>query len=190
MDYLKEMIRREGKILPGNILKVGNFLNQQIDIDLLKEIGKEIARLFRNDKPTKILTIESSGIALAVAAGFYLNVPVVFAKKHAGSNVDGSVYTAPVHSYTHNRDYTILVSRDYLRREDRVLLVDDFLAMGCALNGLTELVEKAHATLIGAAIGIEKCFQGGGDLLRKKGIRVESLAMIDSMTDDAVIFRE
>ena len=189
MDLLKERILRDGKVLPGNILKVGNFLNQQIDVDLLREIGKEIARLYRDEYPTKVLTVESSGIALAVAAGMALDVPVVFAKKHNSSNVDGKVLTAPVHSYTHNVDYLMLVSRDYLQPEDRILLVDDFLAMGCALNGLIELVEKAGATLVGAAVAIEKGFQGGGDLIRKKGIRVESLALIDSMTDTSITFR-
>lgn len=189
MDLLKERIRRDGKVLPGNILKVGNFLNQQIDTGLLKAIGREIARLYRDEAPTKILTIESSGIALAVAAGMAMDIPVVFAKKHNSSNVDGQILTAPVHSYTHNVDYLILVSRDYLQPQDRVLLVDDFLAMGCALNGLIELVEKAGATLVGAAVAIEKGFQGGGDLIRKKGVRVESLALIDSMSDTSVTFR-
>ena len=189
MRLMEEKILAEGKILPGQILKVGSFLNQRIDTDLLSEIGQEIARLYDGQGVSKILTIESSGIAIAAAAGMAMHVPVVFAKKHKSSNVDGEVYTASVHSYTHNADYTIVVSCDYLRPEDTVLLVDDFLANGKALMGLSELVAKAGATLAGAAIAIEKGFQGGGDALRAKGIRVESLAVIESMSDTDILFR-
>ena len=186
---MEEKILAEGKILPGQILKVGSFLNQRIDTDLLSEIGQEIARLYDGQGVNKILTIESSGIAIAAAAGMAMHVPVVFAKKHKSSNVDGEVYTASVHSYTHNADYTIVVSCDYLRPEDTVLLVDDFLANGKALMGLSELVAKAGATLAGAAIAIEKGFQGGGDALRAQGIRVASLAILDSMDDNGITFR-
>lgn len=189
MQLMEEKILSEGKVLPGGILKVGSFLNQQIDTAFLAEIGKEIARLFENDHVTKILTIESSGIAIAVAAGLNLGVPVVFAKKHKSSNVDGSTYTSVVHSYTHNTDYTIVVSSSYLCAGDRILLVDDFLANGKALNGLTELIDAAGATLVGAAIAVEKGFQGGGDALRDQGIRVESLAIIDKMDENGVVFR-
>lgn len=189
MQLMEEKILSEGKVLPGGILKVGSFLNQQIDTSFLAEIGKEIARLFENDHVTKILTIESSGIAIAVAAGLNLGVPVVFAKKHKSSNVDGSTYTSVVHSYTHNTDYTIVVSSSYLCAGDRILLVDDFLANGKALNGLTELIDAAGATLVGAAIAVEKGFQGGGDALRDQGIRVESLAIIDKMDENGVVFR-
>ncbi len=189
MKLLEEKIIKEGKVLPGNILKVGSFLNQQIDTELLREIGTEISRLYSGCGVTKILTIESSGIAVAVAAGIIMNVPVIFAKKHQSSNVDGSVYTASAHSYTHNTDYNMVISRDYLTSDDHILLVDDFLAVGNALNGLISLVEQSGATLVGAAIEIEKAFQGGGDELRARGIRVESLAMIERMTDTEVIFR-
>ena len=189
MRLMEEKILAEGKVLPGQILKVGSFLNQRIDTDLLTKIGQEIARLYDGDGVSKVLTIESSGIAIAAAAGMAMGVPVVFAKKHKSSNVDGEVYTASVHSYTHNADYTIVVSCDYLRPEDKVLLVDDFLANGKALMGLAELVAKAGATLVGAAIAIEKGFQGGGDALRAKGVRVESLAILDSMDDSGITFR-
>lgn len=189
MRLMEEKILAEGKILPGQILKVGSFLNQQIDTALLGRIGQEIARLYAGEDVTKILTIESSGIAIAAAAGMAMGVPMVFAKKHKSSNVDGAVYSASVHSYTHNMDYTIVVSADYLRPEDKILLVDDFLANGKALMGLAELVEKAGASLIGAAIAIEKGFQGGGDALRAQGVRVESLAILDSMDDTGITFR-
>ena len=156
---------------------------------LRKKVAEAMAQAFRDSGVTKILTIESSGIAIATAVGLELGVPVMFAKKHKSSNVDGAVYTAEVYSYTHNTSYTILVSSDYLKSTDTVLLVDDFLANGKALNGLTELVEQAGARLAGAAIAIEKGFQGGGDALRAKGVRVESMAVIDAMTDDAIVFR-
>lgn len=189
MRLLEEMILRKGKVLPGGILKVGDFLNQQIDTDLLREMAKEIARLFADCGVTKILTIESSGIAIAVAAGMEMNVPVVFAKKNRSSNVDGDVYSTVVHSYTHNSDYTVVVGSDYLKPSDNVLLVDDFLANGKALLGLTDLVKQAGASLAGAAIQIEKGFQGGGDTLRARGVRVESLATVERMTDTEIIFR-
>lgn len=189
MKKMEEKILTEGKVLPGGILKVGSFLNQQIDTVFLKEMAQEIAHLYEGCGVNKVLTIESSGIAIAAAVGIEMGVPMVFAKKHKSSNVDGRVYTSVVHSYTHNTDYTIVVSSDYLCAGDRVLLVDDFLANGKALVGLTELVKQAGAELIGAAIAIEKGFQGGGDSLRQKGVRVESLAILDSMSDDAIIFR-
>ena len=160
---LEQRILTEGQVLPGEVLKVGSFLNQQIDTGLLKEMGEEIARLFSCNHVTKVLTIESSGIALAYAAGVALGVPVVFAKKHKSSNVDGSVLTSQVFSYTHQQTYNIMVSADYIRSEDTILIVDDFLAMGNALNGLIDIVGQAKAELAGCAIAIEKGFQGGGD---------------------------
>ncbi len=189
MKLMEEKILRDGKVLPGGILKVGSFLNQQIDTALLKEMGNELVRLFGDCGVTKVLTIEASGIAIAAAAGMALNVPMVFAKKHKTSNVDGAVYTSHVHSYTHNTDYTIVVSTDYLLPGDKVLLVDDFLANGKALNGLIDLVHQAGAEVVGVSAAIEKGFQGGGDALRAKGIRVESLAVIDSMGDTSITFR-
>lgn len=187
---LEERILKEGRVLPGEVLKVGSFLNQQIDTALLTDMGDEIARLFAGSGVTKILTIESSGIAIAVAAGCAMRVPVVYAKKHASSNMSKDVYTSNVFSYTHQKTYEIAVAKDYISPDDTILIVDDFLAMGNALNGLMEIIEKAGAKLAGAAIEIEKGFQGGGDALRAKGIRVESLAIIDSMSDTSLTFRE
>ena len=189
MERMEQKILSEGKVLPGGILKVGSFLNQQIDTVFLGEIGQEIAALFSGCGVTKILTIESSGIAIAAAAGMAMGVPMVFAKKHKSSNVDGSVYSTVVHSYTHGTDYTVVVSSDYLLPGDKVLLVDDFLANGKALLGLMELARQAGAQVAGAACAIEKGFQGGGDRLRAQGVRVESLAIIEEMSDDGIRFR-
>ena len=186
---LEQRILSEGQILPGEVLKVGSFLNQQIDTLLLKDMGDEIARLFQCNNVTKVLTIESSGIAIAYAAALSLGVPVVFAKKHKSSNLSGNILTSKVFSYTHQQTYDIMVSGDYIKKDDTILIVDDFLAMGNALNGLIEIVDKAGAKLAGCAIAIEKGFQGGGDALRAKGIKVESLAIIDKMTDDSLEFR-
>jgi xanthine phosphoribosyltransferase len=189
MQKMEEKIRNDGEVLPGGILKVGSFLNQQIDTAFLREMGEEIARLYSGCGVTKILTIESSGIAVAVAAGMALGVPVVFAKKHKSSNVDGSIYATTIHSFTHGNDYRAVVSCDYLGRGDRVLLVDDFLANGSALRGLIDLVHQAGAELCGAAVAIEKGFQSGGDELRREGVRIESLAVIESMSESEIVFR-
>ena len=186
---LEQRILTEGRVLPGEVLKVGSFLNQQIDTKLLKEMGDEVARLFSQSNVTKVLTIESSGIALAYAAAVSLGVPMVFAKKHKSSNLAGSILTSKVFSYTHQQTYDIMVSGDYIKKDDVILIVDDFLAMGNALNGLIDIVGQGGAKLAGCAIAIEKGFQGGGDALRAKGIRVESLAIIDKMTDDSLEFR-
>ncbi len=190
MKLMEEKILTEGKVLPGGILKVGSFLNQQIDTVFLKQMGDEIARLFGSQGVTKVLTIEASGIAIAAAAGISLGVPMVFAKKHKTSNVDGSVYSSVVHSYTHNTDYNIVVSSDYLLPGDKVLLVDDFLANGKALEGLMDLCAQAGAQVAGVSVAIEKGFQGGGDRLRAKGVRVESLAVIDAMNENGIVFRK
>ncbi len=190
MKALEEKIRREGEVLPGNILKVGSFLNQQIDAAFLMEMGKEIARLYENDGITKVLTIEASGIAIAVAAASELGVPMLFAKKSQSINQSKEVYTTRVQSYTHGRIYDVTVPKEYLLPGDRVLIVDDFLAVGNALRGLISIVNDAGAEFVGCAIAIEKGFQGGGDALRAEGYRIESLAIVDEMTDDAVIFRE
>ena len=189
MRALEEKIISEGTILPGNVVKVGGFLNQRLDVDFLMEMGREIAGLFDGEKVTKVLTVEASGIALAVAAAAALHVPAVFAKKHASANLSGDMYTAEVYSYTHQKSYTIMVSRDYLQAEDRVLIVDDFLACGNAVKGLMKMIDEAGATLVGVSAAIEKGFQGGGDALREKGIHVESLAIIDSMDDHSIQFR-
>lgn len=190
MKALEEKILKEGKVLPGNILKVGSFLNHQLDVDFIMEMGKEIARIFSDVKVTKILTIETSGIPIAVAAAATMHIPVVFAKKNKTGNIDGELYKTVVHSYTHGIDYNVVVSREYLGSEDCVLIIDDFLANGKALNGLIDIVGQAGATLAGCSCAIEKGFQQGGDRLRRKGIRVESLAIIDSIEDGKIVFRK
>lgn len=190
MKALEEKILKEGRVLPGNILKVGSFLNHQIDVDFTMEMGKEIAGLFANDGVNKILTIETSGIPIAVAAGAAMHVPVVFAKKHKSSNVSGEVLSTVVHSYTHGTDYTVVVERDYLSKSDNVLIVDDFLANGKALKGLIDIIAQAGASVAGASCAIEKGFQKGGDELRADGIKVCSLAIIDSMDDCKISFRK
>ena len=189
MQLLEERILQEGVVLPGGVLKVGSFLNQEIDQRLLHEMAVEVNRLYEGTGVNKVLTIEASGIALAAAVAIVMDVPMVFAKKHKTSNVDGDVHTAIVHSFTHDIDYQIVVSKDYLTAGDRVLLIDDFLAMGNSLKGLSKLVDEAGATLIGAAVSVEKCFQGGGDELRNNGMRVEELAGIESMDDGVITFR-
>ena len=188
MKALEEKIVTEGTVLPGNVLKVGSFLNQQMDSDFIMEIGNEIARLYAGEKITRVLTVESSGIALAVAAGIALHVPSVFAKKHRSANMPKEVYTASVYSYTHKETYEIAVAKEYIRRDDRVLIVDDFLANGNAVHGLMRILEETGATLVGCAFAIEKGFQGAGDALRAQGIRVDSLAIVDAMTDECVVF--
>lgn len=189
MKAMEQKILESGKVLPGNILKVGNFLNQQLDVAFLAEVGKEIARLYKDAGVTKILTIEASGIAIAVLAAESLGVPAVIVKKHSSANQSKDVYTAQIDSFTHGNTYTAAVAKEYLSAEDRILIVDDFLACGNAIKGLKKIIEDAGATLVGCAIAIEKSFQHGGDELRAEGIRVESLAMIDAMTDDSVTFR-
>ncbi len=189
MKALEEKILSEGTVLPGNVLKVGSFLNQQIDSDFVMQIGKEIARLYAGEPITRVLTVESSGIAIAVAAGIALHVPCVFAKKHRSANMPREVYTASVYSYTHRETYEIAVAKDYIGREDNVLIVDDFLANGNAVRGLMHILENAGARLAGCAIAIEKGFQGAGDKLRAEGVRVDSLAIVDAMTDESVVFR-
>ncbi|MBQ0010518.1 MAG: xanthine phosphoribosyltransferase [Ruminococcus sp.] len=190
MKALEEKIVREGRILPGNILKVGSFLNQQLDVDFLMEMGAEVARLYQGEKITKILTIEASGIAIATAFAAHLHVPVVFAKKHHSANQSDDVYHATVTSFTHGNTYEAIVAKEYLHAGDRVLLVDDFLATGEALRGLIAITKAANADLVGCAIAIEKGFQRGGDSLRAQGIRVESLAIIDAMSvENGIAYR-
>ncbi len=190
MKRLEEKILAEGKILPGPVLKVSSFLNHQMDPDLMMALGAEIAQRFQGDSVTKILTIESSGIAISIAAGAHMHIPVLFAKKHRTSNVSGVLYQTLVHSYTHGTDYTVVVEREFLKPEDRVLIVDDFLANGAAVEGLCDLICQAGATAVGAAIAIEKGFQEGGKKLREAGMRVESLAIVDQMDENGIRFRE
>lgn len=189
MRELEEKILAEGQVCPGNILKVGSFLNHRIDVDFLMKMGKEIARLFENCNINKIVTIEASGIAIAVAAAAAMHVPVVFAKKHKTLNIPGDVYSSMVYSYTHRTEYPVVISREFLSDKDRVLIVDDFLAHGNALHGLADIVNQAGAGVEGMAIAIEKGFQHGGDELRATGMRVESLAIVDAMNDGKINFR-
>ncbi len=190
MQLLEERIRKDGIVKPGNILKVDSFLNHQMDIPFINELGKEFKRRFADAPITKILTIEASGIGIACLVAQHFNVPVVFAKKAQSLNLDGEMYCTKVQSFTHKRVYDVILSKKFLSAEDHVLIIDDFLANGCALQGLMEIVKESGAVLEGAGIVIEKGFQNGGDSLREQGIRVESLAIVDSMTDDSVIFRK
>lgn len=192
MKILKDRIRKDGVVKPGNVLKVDRFLNHQMDIELFQEIGKEFKRRFDGEDINKILTIEASGIGIACIVAEYFHVPVVFAKKTKTKNIAGEVYTTQVESFTHGTVYDIIVSKEFLGKEDRVLVIDDFLANGKALDGLTTLIRDSGATLVGAGIVIEKGFQEGGRRIREKGIRVESLAIVDSMNDETgeIIFRD
>lgn len=187
MEILKERILKEGKVRNGDVLKVGTFLNHQIDIKLLEEIGKEFKKRFSDCDITKILTIESSGIAIACMAAQAFGVPVVFAKKNTTKNLDGGVYSAQIYSFTHGKTYNVVVSKEILSSDDKVLIIDDFLANGKAVQGLANIVEKAGASLVGAGIVIEKSFEPGGKEVRDKGIRVESLAKISAMSPDGKI---
>ena len=188
MELLEQRILADGKLLPGGILKVDNFLNHQMDPMLLLAMAKEWKRLFDGEDVNKILTIEASGIAMAILAGLEFQCPVVFAKKSKTKNISDNLYQTEVPSFTHGNTNTVVVSKAYLCPEDRVLLIDDFLATGAALIGLKDLVEQAGATLVGAGAAIEKRFQGGGDALRAQGVRVESLARIVEMNDAGIKF--
>lgn len=192
MRLLEERIQKDGIVREGNVLKVDSFLNHQMDIKLFREIGKEFKRLFANEEITKILTIEASGIGIACIVAEFFDVPVVFAKKSKSKNIAGAVYTSKVESFTHNKVYDVIVSKKFLTKEDKVLLIDDFLANGNALKGLIEIIKSAGAELIGAGIVIEKGFQKGGTDLRAQGVHLESLAIVDSMDDvtGKINFRE
>lgn len=195
-DFTKEMksleakILKEGQVLPGNVLKVGSFLNQQVDAVFLKEMAKEAFRLFEGEGITKVLTVEASGIAFATAVAMEFGVPMVFAKKHPSANVSGEQYSASVYSYTHKTTYNVAVTKDYLTADDTVLITDDFLAGGNALKGLIHIADQAGAKIAGCCAEIEKGFQGGGDELRAQGYRVESLAIIESMNEKGITFRK
>ncbi len=192
MQLLKDRIRKDGIVKQGNVLKVDSFLNHQMDIELINEIGKEFKRLFEKEKITKILTIEASGIGIACIVAQYFNVPVVFAKKAQSINIDGEVFATKIESFTHKKTYDVIVSKKFLSPSDRVLIIDDFLANGCALVGLIDLVISSGASVEGIGIVIEKGFQSGGEIIREMGIHLESLAIVDSMNaaDGTVVFRE
>lgn len=193
LKLLEDRIVKDGIVKPGNVLKVDSFLNHQMDISLFNDMGKEFKRLFNDTPINKILTIEASGIGIAcIAAQYFDNVPVVFAKKSQTVNIDGEVYSTKIESFTHKRVYDVILSKKYLSSKDHVLIIDDFLANGCALNGLLDIAQKAGATVEGVGIAVEKGFQRGGELIRQKGIRVESLAIIESMDADSgnIVFKE
>lgn len=184
MELLKERIRKDGKVKGTDVLKVDSFLNHQMDVELFAEIGKEFKRRFVGCEINKILTIEASGIGIACVAAQYFHCPVIFAKKTQTKNIAGEVYTSKVESFTHGRVYDIIVAKEFLGPGDKVLLIDDFLANGAALEGLAQLVKDAGAELVGAGIVIEKAFQPGGDRLRAKGLRIEALARVQSMNEE------
>lgn len=191
MKLLEERIREDGVVKEGNVLKVDSFLNHQMDIELFNEMGKEWARLFADRPVTKILTVEASGIGIACVAAQHFHVPVVFAKKTQSLNIDGEVYSTKIQSFTHKKIYDVIVSKKFIKPEDHILIIDDFLANGCALEGLLQVVEDAGATVEGIGIAVEKGFQKGGDLIREKGVRVESLAIVESMdaATGEIVFR-
>lgn len=189
MKLLEDRILKDGVIKEGGVVKVDSFLNHQMDIGLINELGREFRRLFADDGVTKILTIEASGIGIACIAAQYFNVPVVFAKKSESKNLDGDVYTAPVVSFTKGKEYMIRVAKRFLTPEDRVLIIDDFLAKGKAVLGLKQIVEQSGATLVGVGICVEKGFQEGGRLLRENGIRVESLAIVELDENGGICFK-
>ena len=184
MELLEERIRRDGVVKSEGVLKVDGFLNHQMDINLFNEMGKELKRLFADAPINKILTIEASGIGIAAVVAQHFDVPVVFAKKSQSINLDGDVYSTKIQSFTHQRIYDVIVSKKFLNADDHVLLIDDFLANGCALNGLIDLVEEAGATVEGIGIAVEKGFQPGGDDLRSRGDHLESLAIVQSMNPE------
>ena len=192
MNFLEERILRDGVVKPGHVLKVDTFLNHQIDIALVDEIAGELKRRFGDAKVTKVLTIESSGIAIACAVAREYGVPVVFAKKRESVNMDGETYVAEVESYTYKKTNKVIVAKKFLSEADRVLIVDDFLANGCALQGLISLVDSAGAEVAGCGIAIEKGFQEGGHRIRNLGFRLESIAIIDAMDDKTgkILFRD
>ena len=191
MKLLEERIRRDGRVQGSDVLKVDSFLNHQMDVALFQELGREFKRLFDGCGVTKILTIEASGIGIACVTAQFFACPVIFAKKSRTKNIAGDVYTSKVESFTHGKVYDIIVSKESLLPSDRVLLIDDFLANGSALQGLIQLVREAGATLVGAGVCVEKAFQPGGGLIRSMGVRVEALARVQSMSQESgVIFCE
>lgn len=191
MKILEDRIRKDGVVKPGNVLKVDSFLNHRMDVGLFREMGKEWKRLFADCPINKILTIEASGIGIACIVAEQFDVPVVFAKKSQSINLDGEMYSTKIESFTHKKTYDVIVSKKFLSADDHVLVIDDFLANGCAINGLIELIDEAGATLEGVGIAIEKGFQHGGKVIRDKGIRLESLAIVESMNDETgeIVFR-
>lgn len=191
MQLLEERILKDGKVFPGNILKVDSFINHQMDVMFINELGKEFYRLYKDCNVTKIITIEASGIGIAALTAQYFKVPMVFAKKSKTLNISDDFYCSEVESFTHKTTSKVIISKEYISSDDRVLLIDDFLANGKALCGLAEIVKSAGAEIVGAGIVIEKGFQPGGKILRDRGIRIESLAIVDSMGENGeIVFRK
>ena len=190
MKAMEKKILEEGKVLPGGILKVGSFLNQQIDTSFLGEMAKEFARLYSDAGVNKVLTIESSGIAIAAAVALEMGVPMVFAKKAKSDNIEGGLYQSDIYSYTYKKKVTLLVSKEWLSSDDKVLIIDDFMANGEAMRGLCDIVTAAGATLMGIGCAVEKGFQGGGDRLRAAGVSLKSLAIIESAEPGNIVFRD
>ena len=192
MNFLEERIVKDGIVKPGNVLKVDSFLNHQMDVVLMEEIGREFKRRFGHKKVTKVLTIEASGIGIAAFTAREFGVPMVFAKKSKSVNIDGDMYVAEVESFTHKNTNQVIVSKKYLKEGESVLIIDDFIANGCALQGLISIVESAGATVAGCGIVIEKGFQVGGEKIRKMGYQLESLAIVDAMDADtgSITFRQ
>ena len=190
MELLQERIRREGRVLPGNIVKVDGFLNHRVDTRLLEDIADEFAKYFDTSKITVVLTAEASGIALATICAQKYGVPMLFAKKAKSDNIEGGLYQSDIFSYTYKKKVTLLVSQDWITKDDKVLIIDDFMAKGYAMRGLIDIVNKAGATLAGIGVAVEKGFQDGGDSLRREGYPIKSLAIIDSVDDGVIRFRE
>ena len=192
MELLKEKIRKEGHVKGQGILKVDSFLNHQLDVALFEEMGKAFAKRFAGQGINKILTIETSGIAIATSTARYFDYcPVVFGKKYVSLNLDSDIYSSDVYSYTKQQAYKIMVSKQYLNEDDRILIIDDFLANGKAVEALMDVIKQAGATLVGVGIAIEKGFQNGGALLREEGIALESLAIVDEMSEEnGIVFRD
>ena len=190
MELLKERIRKEGKILPGNIVKVDGFLNHRVDTQLMAEIAKEFKHRFGDQGITLILTAEASGIALATVCAMEFGVPMVFAKKAKSDNIEGGLYQSDIFSYTYKKKVTLLVSRDWISADDKVLIVDDFMANGEAMRGLCDIVREAGAQLVGIGVAVEKGFQKGGDRLREAGMNLQSLAIIDGADENGFVFRD
>lgn len=190
MELLKQRILEEGKVLPGNIVKVDGFLNHRVDTKLMREIAKEFCRLFDTEGVTVVLSVEASGIALGVVCAEELGVPMIYAKKAKSDNIEGGLYQSDIYSYTYKKAVKLLVSSQWLGPDDKVLVIDDFLANGEALSGIADIIEQSGAELIGMGVAIEKGFQGGGKRLRDKGINLKSLAIIESADENGIVFRE
>lgn len=190
MQELKDRIVKEGKVLPGNIIKVDGFLNHRIDTELMDHIAEEFGKHFNMDEVTMILTAEASGIALSAIVAHHFHKPMIFAKKAKSDNIEGGLYQSDIFSYTYKKKVTLLVSQDWITKDDKVLIIDDFMAKGYAMRGLIDIVNKAGAQLAGIGVAVEKGFQDGGDSLRREGYPIKSLAVIDSAENGVIRFRE